>query len=181
MTTDADAGLRELMGRWNPPPGPGVSASAGVDLVVQIGSLVAELKNQRARQAAFDQRLAQAIRDVPLPAVAQAAGTPATFSSPDWVCKTGYAWFVQLVTAKGLGATDVVWVYRTASSGSGEVVDSAAKWQLNNANPAWHPGRTGFRLGPGDGVSVQGTTTAEVTVSVDVIMVESWIEADFLL
>lgn len=175
-----DAGMQELLGRLAP-PGPGVGVSVDADLAVQVRGLVTEMQYERARRSAFDQAMAQAIREVPLLSNAQAAGTPATFFSEDWVCKTGFAWFLQLVTAKGLGSSDVLWVYRTASSGGGGIVDSAAKWQLNNANPAWHPGRTGFRIGPGEGITLQGTTTAEVTVSLDVIVVASWIEPDFLL
>lgn len=176
----ADAGLRELQARLNP-PGQGLGLSVDADLSVQIGQLVGEIKLERARRAVFDQKLAQAIRFVPLPAQQQPTGAPATFASPDWVCKTGYSWAVQRVTAKGLGATDVLWVYRTSASGAAEVVDSAALWQLNNANPAWHPGRTGLVLQPGDGIALQGTTTAAVTVSIDVLLLEAWIVPDFLL
>lgn len=176
-----DAGMQELLGRMAPPPGPGISVSGDVSLAVEVAGLVAELKMDRARRAAMDQRMAQAIRETPLPSFAAQAGTPATFFHEDWVCKTGYVWYLQLVTAKGLGSSDVVWVYRTASSGVQAVADSAAKWELTNTSPAWHPGRTGLRIGPGDGITVQGTTTAEVTVNLEVIILETWIEPDFLL
>lgn len=179
MTTDA--GLQAIMGRYAP-PGPGLAIDAEADLTVTVGQLVAEMKSERQRRAVFDQKMQQAIRGgVPLLSVTAAAGTPATFVSPDWVCKTGYDWAVQLVTAKGLGSTDTLWVYKTSASGLQEVADSAAKWLLTNAAPAWHPGRTGLVMHPGDGVVLQGTTTAQVTVNIEVIMLEAWITPDYLL
>lgn len=176
----ADAGLQEIIGRYAPPPA-GMHVELDADLAVQIGGLVAELKADRARRELFDQKMQQAIRYVPLPPVQQGSGTPATFASPDWVCKDGYCWAVQRITAKGLGSTDTVWVYRTAASGSGEVADSAAANPLTATVPAWTPGRTGLLLQPRDGITVQGTTTAAVTISVDVILLEAWIVPDFLL
>ena len=178
MTTDA--GLQAIMGRYNP-AGPAVAVEAEADLAVMVGGLVAELKTERQRRALFDQKMQQAIRSAPLLAVSAAAGTPATFASEDWVCKTGYQWAVQRVTAKGLGSSDTAWIYRTSASGGLQVTDAAAVWLLTNPAPAWHPGRTGLMLGPGDGITVQGTTTATVTVSIDVLILESWIVPDFLL
>lgn len=175
----ADAGLRQIMDRYQ--PGPGIAVELDADLAVQIGGLVAELRKDRARRELFDQKMQQAIRYAPLIPVQQATGTPATFTSPDWVCKTGYCWAVQRVTAKGLGSSDTVWVYRTSASGSGQVADSAAASPLTATVPVWNPGRTGLLLEAGDGITVQGTTTASVTVTVDVIMLESWIVPDFLL
>lgn len=177
-----DAGLAEIADRFNPAAGgAGVAAEGSAELTVMLGGLLTEMKLERQRRAWFEQKMAQAIRDTPLVSVSAVAGTPATFASDDWVCKTGWAWYLQLATAKNLGSTDTVWVYRTSGSGVQQVVDSAAKWPLTNASPAWHPGRTGLRLAPGDGITLQGTTTNTVTVNLDVIMVEAWIEADFLL
>jgi hypothetical protein len=179
MTTDA--GMAAIAGRFAP-PAPGVGVDVDAELAVQIGALAAELKIDRQRRAVYEQKMQQAIRGgIPLLPVTQGAGTPATFVSPDWVCKTGYDWAIQLVTAKGLGATDIVWVYKTSASGIAEVADSAAKWQLTNGAPAWHPGRTGLVLHPGDGIVVQGTTTAQVTVNIETIILESWITPDYLL
>ena len=176
----ADAGLQEIMGRYAP-PGPGLGVSVDADLAVQIGGLVTELRADRKRRADFEQKMQQAIRSAPLLAVQAAAGTPATFASLDWVCKTGYVWAVSRVTAKGLGATDTVWVYRTNGSGSAAALDSAAAALLTNSAPFWNPSRTGLVLQEGDGITVQGTTTASVTVSIDVIMMEAWVVPDFLL
>lgn len=159
----------------------GVGAGVDVDLAAQVGSLVMELKTERRRRSVFEQKMQQAIRSVPLLSIQQAAGTPATFASLDWVCKTGYVWAVQRVTAKGLGSTDVVWVYRTDGSSSNAAQDSNAAAQLTNGVPFWHPGRTGLVLQQGDGIVVQGTTTASVTVSVDIILMEAWVVPDFLL
>lgn len=179
MTTDA--GMQAIAGRFAPAP-PGLAVDAEAGLAVQIGALAAELKTERQRRAVFDQKMQQAIRGgIPLLSVSQPAGTPATFASPDWVCKTGYDWAIQLVTAKGLGATDILWVYKTSASGIAEVGDSAAKWSLTNAAPGWHPGRTGMVLHPGDGIVLQGTTTAQVTVNIETIILESWITPDYLL
>lgn len=179
MTTDA--GLQAIVGRYAP-AGPGLDLEAGADLAVHIGALAAEIKMDRQRRALYEKQMQQAIRGgVPLLSVSQAAGAPATFASPDWVCKTGYDWAVQLVTAKGLGSTDTLWVYKTSASGAQEVTDSAAKWLLTNAAPAWHPGRTGLVAHPGDGIVLQGTTTAQVTVNIEVIMLETWITPDYLL
>lgn len=176
----ADAGLQQIMAQYAP-PGPGIGISADADLSVQIGGLVAEFKAERQRRAVFEQKLSQAIRSVPLPSVTAAAAAPATFASPDWVCKTGYQWAVQAITAKGLGSTDTVWVYRTSDSGQKQVADSAAKNVLTATAPVWHPGRTGLMLEAGDGLTVQGTITATVTVNIDVILLEAWIVPDFLL
>ena len=176
----ADAGLQEIMGRYAP-PGPGLGVSVDADLAVQIGGLVTELRADRKRRADFEQKMQQAIRVVPLPAVQAAAGTPAVFAHPEWVCKTGYVWAVQRVTAKGLGATDTVWVYRTNASAGAAALDSAAAALLTNSAPWWNPSRTGLVLQPDDGITVQGTTTAAVTVSIDVIIMEAWVVPDFLL
>lgn len=176
----SDAGIQEIMGRYAP-AGPGIGLDAEAELSVQVGGLVAEMRAERQRRTIFEQRLSQAIRAVPLVSVTAAAAAPAVFASPDWVCKTSYSWAVQTITAKGLGATDTVWVYRTSGSGTAEVVDSAAKNLLTAAAPVWHPGRTGLVLQPGDGITVQGTITATVTVNIDVIVLESWIVPDFLL
>ena len=179
MTTDA--GLQAIAARYAP-PGPALSLEADADLTVQVGTLVAELQTERRRRSVFEQKMQQAIRGgIPLLSVTQAAAAPATFVSPDWVCKTGYDWAVQLVTAKGLGSTDTLWVYKTSASGLQEVADSAAKWLLTNTAPAWHPGRTGLVMHPGDGIALQGTITAQVTVNIEVIMLETWITPDYLL
>jgi hypothetical protein len=179
MTTDA--GMQAIAGRFAPPaPAAGVDIEA--DLAVQIGTLAAEFKMDRQRRAVLDQKMQQAIRGgIPLLSVTQAAATPATFASSDWVCKTGYDWAIQLVTAKNLGSTDTLWVYKTSASGIAEIADSAAKWQLTNAAPGWHPGRTGLVLHPGDGIVLQGTTTQQVTVNIETIILESWITPDYLL
>jgi len=173
--------MAAIAGRFAP-PAQGVSVDADASLAVQISALAAELKIDRQRRAVFDQKMQQAIRGgIPLLSVTNPAGAPQTFVSPDWVCKTGYDWAVQLVTAKGLGATDTLWVYKTSASGIAEVADSAAKWQLTNSAPGWHPGRTGLVMHAGDGIVLQGTTTAQVTVNIEVIMLESWITPDYLL
>lgn len=179
MTTDA--GLQAIVGRYAP-AGPGAAVEMDADFTVQVGQLVAELQTERRRRVLFDQKMQQAIRGgVPLLSVSAPAGAPQTFVSEDWVCKTGYDWAVQLVTAKGLGATDTLWVYKTSASGLQQVADSAAKWLLTNAAPAWHPGRTGLVMHSGDGIALQGTTTAQVTVNIEVIMLEQWITPDYLL
>jgi hypothetical protein len=173
-----DAGLQAIVAGYTP-AGPAAEGSA--DLTVSVGQLAAEMVLERKRRALFEQKMQYAIRDVPLLSVDLPAGTPATFASPDWVCKTGFEWFAQLFTAKGLGSTDTLWIYRTSASGGLQVGDSAARWLLTNAAPAWAPGRTGFAMKPGDGIVLQGTTTAAVTVNIDVIMVEQWLVPDFLL
>ena len=172
-----DAGLFEIQNRFQAAPSVGVD----VEFHAQLSGLVAEMRAERKRRADYEQKMVQAIRLVPLLPVQQPAGTPATFASLDWVCKTGYVWAVQRVTAKGLGSTDTVWVYRTNGSGSSAALDSSAANILTNTAPAWQPSRTGLLLEQGDGITVQGTTTASVTVSIDVIMMEAWIVPDFLL
>jgi hypothetical protein len=174
-----DAGLQSIVQAYAPGGGPGVEAEA--TLTASIGGLATEMRLDRQRRAAFEQRMQAAIRDTSLLSVTLPAGAPQTFTSPDWVCKTGYEWFAQLFTAKNLGSTDSVWVYRTSASGAQQLGDSAAKWLLTNAAPAWAPGRTGFAMKPGDGITVQGTTTNTVTVNIDVIILEQWIVPDFLL
>ena len=176
----ADTGLQEIMGRYTQ-PGPGVGVSVDADLAVQLGTLVGELRHERKRRADFEQKMQQAIRVVPLPAVQAAAGSPAVFAHPEWVCKTGYVWAVQRVTAKGLAGTDTVWVYRTNASAGAAALDSAAAALLTVTAPWWNPSRTGLVLQPDDGITVQGTTSAAVTVSIDVIIMEAWVSPDFLL
>lgn len=173
-----DAGLQSIVQAYAP-SGQGVGAE--VDLGASFGLLAAEMRMERQRRQAFDQKMQYAIRDTPLLSVTLPAGAPQTFASPDWVCKTGYQWFMQLVTAKNLGSTDTLWVYRSSASGGQQIVDSAAKWLLTNAAPAWAPGRTGFGMAWGDGITLQGTTTQSVTVNIDVIMIEEWLVPDFLL
>lgn len=173
-----DAGLQSIVQAYTP-SGPGVAAE--VDLGASFGLLATEMRMERQRRQAFDQKMQFAIRDTPLLSVTLPAGAPQTFTSPDWVTKTGYQWFAQLFTAKNLGSTDSLWIYRTSASGVLQLGDSAAKWQLNNANPAWAPGRTGFGMNAGDGITLQGTTTQTVTVNIDVIIVEEWLVPDFLL
>lgn len=176
MTADILAGFQAQAGLDG---GPGLEA--GAELTAHLGALVAEMRVERRRRADFEQKMMQAIRVVPLIAVQQPAGAPATFASFDWVCKTGYVWAVQRITAKGLGSTDTVWVYRTDGSSSSAALDSNAMFVLTNTAPAYNPSRTGLVLQQGDGITVQGTTTASVTVSIDVIMMEAWVVPDFLL
>lgn len=172
-----DAGLQAIIGAY----APGASLEGSADLAASIGRLATEYERERRYREAFQQKMQLAIRDTPLLSVTAVAGTPATFASADWVCKTGYEWFAQLFTAKGLGSTDTLWIYRTSASGAQQVGDLTARWLLTNAAPAWAPGRTGFAMKPGDGIVLQGTTTAAVTVNIDVIIVEQWLVPDFLL
>lgn len=174
-----DAGLQSIVQAYAPGGGPGVAAE--VDVSASIGGLVTEMRLDRQRRAVFEQKMQLAIRDTPLLSVTLPAGAPQTFTSPDWVTKTGYVWFPQLITAKNLGSTDTLWVYRTSASGGQQLGDSAAKWLLTNAAPAWTPGRTGMVMNQGDGITLQGTTTQSVTVNIDVIILEQWIVPDFLL
>lgn len=175
-----DAGLQTIIQAYTPDGGPALEV--GADLAASFGALAAEMRQDRARRAAFDQKMQLAIRDTPLLSVALPSGAPQTFVSPDWVCKTGYEWFVQTVTAFNLGSTDTLWVHRTgASAGQQQLGGSTAKWLLTNGAPAWTPGRTGFAMKPGDGLTLQGTTTQTVTVNIDVIIVEQWLVPDFLL
>ena len=173
-----DAGLQAITQAYAPG---GAGLEAGIDLRATVGQLVAEMVLERKRRAVFEQKMQQAIRDVPLLSVTQPAASGQVFASPDWVCKTGYEWFAQLITAKGLGATDTLWIPRAEASGPLNLVDSSARWQLTNGAPAWAPGRTGLAMKPGDGLILTGTTTNPVTVNIDVIIVEQWLVPDFLL
>lgn len=172
-----DAGLQAIVAGY----APGAQVEASADLAASLGRLATEYERDRRQRYEFQQRMQGAIRDTPLLSVTLPAGAPQTFASPDWVCKTGYEWFAQLITAKGLGTTDTLWVYRTSASGVQQVGDSAARWLLTNTAPAWTPGRTGLAMKPGDGLVLQGTTTAAVTVNIDVVIVEQWLVPDFLL
>jgi len=182
-----DAGLQAIAQAYAGGPADTMPAEAGAEvsgaaqLAVAVGQLATEMTLERKRRAAFEQRMQHAIRETPLLSVSAASGAPATFTSADWVCKTGYEWFVQLATAKGLGSSDTVWVYKTSASAAGQFVDSEAKGLLTNAAPMWAPGRTALHLLPGDGLLVSGTTTATVTVNFEVIICEQWIVPDFLL
>ena len=173
-----DAGLQAIVQAYTP-AGPGFEAEA--DIAVSLGKLATEYERERRYRETFQQRMQLAIRDTPLLSVTLPAGAPQTFVSPDWVCKTGYEWFAQLFTAKNLGSTDTLWIYRTSASGALQVGDSAARWLLTNGAPAWAPGRIGFAMKPGDGIVLQGTTTATVTVNIDVVIIEQWLVPDFLL
>lgn len=178
----ADAGLQAILDRFNP-PADGVGIEVDASLAVQVGRLATALELDRKRRERFDQAMAQAVRGVPLRPVQKQSGSNIVFSSSEWVCLTGYVWYPQLIVAKNLGSTDTVWVYRTGGKAPDSIalLDDSARWPLTQTSPAWGPGRTGFRVGPGDGIAVYGTISNQVTVSIDTVILEDWIEPDYLL
>lgn len=152
------------------------------------GSLSASLRGMAAaveRRARQDQRMAEAIRVVPLPAQTQnAAGGTVFIASASNVLgpSTGYAWAVQSVTVAGLGSSDSASLY-AGPAGPASVVPANFRQVFTAAAPSWQPGRTGFILNYGDTLMLMGTglSTAQLTLSGQVVIMESWMLTEFLL
>jgi hypothetical protein len=162
-------------------PGPGVAVAAIAGLSLQLGNLTAALE----RQHQLEQRYQQAIMSIPIKPheVAVASGAVTILShETDLGPRTGYAWAIQRITIGGLGADDVVSLYK------GPPVAVAADptnlmMVATAAAPTWSPGRTGAMLFPGDTIIAAGTglSASSVTLTGEVIQMEQWIVPQFLL
>jgi hypothetical protein len=179
VTADIEAAFAAQLG-----VGP-VAAETDAGLHVAVGKLVTALEKQRADE----QRMYRAIISRPLQPQSVAVASSAFLISsrehnlgpPD-----GYAWAVQRLVIGGLttGSTpDVAAFYRGVPSQ--QAVDPTLLLNTVNGNaPAWHPGRTGLILQPGESVIAAnlGTVAAsQVTLTGEIIQMEQWLLPHFLL
>jgi hypothetical protein len=159
----------------------GMFADTEADLNVSMGKIAAVVE----RQWEIELRLYQSIfsRVLPPTTAAVAAGSILITSKehslgpPD-----GSAWAIQRLTVAGLATADIVAFYRGVAN-SGTVDGSNFINQVSGAAPAWHPGRTGLVLQPGESVVASGTglTATQVTLTGEVIQMEQWLLPHFLL
>lgn len=161
--------------------GTGGGAFAEADLAVSMGKIAAVVE----RQWQIELRLYQSIftRVIP-PKSAAVSGGAVTFTSTehDLGPPDGFAWAVQRLTAAGLASGDVITFYRGVPS-SKTVDPSNMLNTVTFAAPAWHPGRTGLMLQPGESIVAAGAslTATQVTITGEVIQMEQWLLPHFLL
>jgi hypothetical protein len=165
----------------------GTDTGAGLDfgIFAGISAGIGRIAEAVEAQRRSEQMCQQAIRSVPIkPHQQTVTGGAVTFLSHehDLGPRDGYAWAVQRVTAAGLAANDILSVYK------GPPVSQAADPTnlaniLTSTSPAWHPGRTGLILQPGDTLVLAGTSLSATAVTIlgEVIQMELWLLPQFLL
>jgi hypothetical protein len=158
---------------------------AMVQAYAEISIGLTDLQGYIGERRRFDERLAEAIRAVPLPPQAAAvSGGGLLIASASNVLgpNTGYAWAVSRVTAGGLGAADTVSVYRGPAAAA-TVSPNNLLNVLTGAAPSWYPGRAGCIMNYGDTLVLAGTglTSSQVTLTGEVIIMESWLLPHYLL
>lgn len=187
MTAEIEAGFGAAVAAGNGgPPGAGFDVQAGLQLV--LGRIADYMEWSRAREM----HLYQQIFTRPLaPKTVTVSGSAFTITSTehDLGPPDGFAWAVQRLTVAGLVSTgspavaDVAAFYRGVPSA--KTVDNSLLLNTVNANaPAWHPGRTGLVLQPGESLVAAGVGTVnatQVTLSGEVIQMEQWLLPHFLL
>lgn len=156
-----------------------------VDMLAGLSASLRKISEVVERQWQIELRLYQAIftRVIP-PKTKTVSGTNVVITSTehDLGPPDGFAWAVQRITAAGLAAADIISLYRGVPS-SGTVDPSNFMNVLTGTAPAWHPGRTGLMLQPGESIVASGTglTATQVTITGEVIQMEQWLLPHFLL
>ena len=163
----------------------GPPAGAGAELDVSLSLVLGRLASQMAERSRFERRCAEAIRTVPIQphTVAVVGGNAIIFDAGNVLGPgTGYNWALSRVTVAGLAAADVMSIYRGPAIAL-TVNPNNLLNVVTGAAPTWHPGRTACILNAGDTLVASGTglTAASVTLTGEVIVMESWLLAHFLL
>lgn len=170
------------------------TASAGLDgdgeglsaaMLAGLAGSLRKISDVVERQWQIELRLYQAIftRVIPPKTKTVSAGSVTiTSTEHDLGPPDGFAWAVQRLTAAGLAAADIVSFYRGVPS-SGTIDNSNFLNVVTGTAPAWHPGRTGLMLQPGESIVASGTglTATQVTITGEVIQMEQWLLPHFLL
>lgn len=156
-----------------------------VDAMAELTVQFRALATHAAARAQSDRRAAEAIRVVPIqPQGAAPVSGAFTISSASNVLgpNTGYAWAVQSLSVAGLGSADTASLYIGPATATA-VAPNNFKQAFTAAAPAWQPGRTGLILNQGDTLVLAGTglTSPLVTLTGQVIVMESWLLPLFLL
>jgi hypothetical protein len=161
----------------------------GLDLEASLSFQVGRLTDAITAARAYDARCEAAIRSVPIqPHTVTVAGAAVTITAADNTLgpNTGYAWSVQRLVVAGLAAGttyDTVSLYRGPAGAASIQQNNLLNVVTGNA-PAWHPGRTGCMIFPGDTIIAAGTgltATGPVTLTGEVILMELWLVPQFLM
>lgn len=183
MTAEIVAGFDAAVGQA---AGGGAGFDAAAGLQVTLGRIADYMEWTRARETRL---YTQIFTRVLAPKSVAVSGSTFLITSTehDLGPPDGYAWAVQRLTVAGLttGATpDSAAFYRGVPSS--KTVDNSLLLNTVTGNaPAWHPGRTGLVVQPGESLVAAGfgtvAATGNVTLTGEVIQMEQWLLPHFLL
>lgn len=184
MTAEIVAGFDAAVGQA---AGGGVGFDGAAGLQVILGRIADYMEWTRARETKlYTQIFTRAL--APKSVAVSGSTFVLTSTEHDLGPPDGYAWAVQRLTVAGLivtgGVADAAAFYRGVPSS--KTVDNSLLLNTVNANaPAWHPGRTGLVLQPGESLVAAGfgtvTSAGPVTLTGEVIQMEQWLLPHFLL